>query len=214
MIDLPASTRVGRVVAKEKFYTKTNINTRLRQMFTDEVDKIIWANKIAPDTLNITAKDYAELQVFEIALKGSDLGVAVLKHIDTFIPYPILFILKQPNTSKAVISFKESSSKSKDQMKVDSYYETRWQPELNLELKGRSVDEIYKHFLYQIAPELRQAKRANTKEAIATTKEMKAIQNQIDAINRRIANEPSIARRQELARERHALEQQMPSISL
>lgn len=206
MIDLPESTRVGRVVAKEKFYAKTNINTKLRQMFTDEVEKIIWANKIAPDTLNITAKDYAELQVFEVALKGFDLNLAVLKHIDTFIPYPILFILKQSNASKAVISFKESSSKSKDQMKVDSYYETRWQTELNLELKGRSVDEIYKQFLYQVAPELRIVKQSSAKEAIFATKEMKAIQSQIDAINRKITIEPSIARRQELARARHELE--------
>lgn len=208
MIDLPKSTIVGKFIPKEKFYTKTNISGKLRQLFTDEIEKITWKNKIAPDTLNITSKDYAEIQVFEVSLKGSAVNSAVLKHIDTFIPYPILFILKSSSGSqKAVISYKEPMTKSKHQMKVDSYYETSWQPELNLELKGRSVDEIYKNFLYQIAPQLKNANQTTAKIAIEVNKEREKIRKQIDAINRQITNEPSIAKKQELARIRRKLEE-------
>jgi len=207
MIDLPKSTIVGRFIPKEKFYTKTNISSKLRQLFTDEIEKITWTNKIAPDTLNITSKGYAEIQVFEVILKGSTISTSVLKHIDTFIPYPILFILKSTNSQKAVISYKEPMVKNQHQMKVDSYYETPWQPELNLELKGRSVDEIYKHFLFQVAPNLKETSHSDTKSAIEADKANTVIQKQIDAINRQIANEPSIAKRQELARERYFIEQ-------
>ena len=206
MIDLPASTAVNRFIPKEKFYSKTILNSKLRQQFTDEIEKIKWINKIAPETLNITSKDYAELQVFEITLKQSDIATAVLKHIDTFIPYPILFILKRPGAEKAIISFKEPGVKNENQMKVDSYYETPWQQELQLEIKGRSVDEIYKNYLFQIAPKLKDTAQTDTKSAIETNKEREKIQKQIDAINKRIASEPSIAKKQELARERHALE--------
>jgi len=206
MINLPKSTAVNRSVPKEKFYSKTGVNTKLRQLFTDEIEKITWANKIAPDTLNITAKDYAELQVFEIALKGTSLSPTVLKHIDTFIPYPILFILKQSGASKAVISFKEPTAKSVDKMKVDSYYETSWQKDLTLEIKGRSVDEIYKHFLFQIEPHLQHDKQANTRTTIEQNKERVVLQKQIEALNKQISTEPSIGKRQELARERHELE--------
>jgi hypothetical protein len=206
MIDLPKSTIVGRFIPKEKFYTKTNISGKLRQLFTDEIEKITWANKIASDTLNITSKDYTEIQVFELALKGSAVSNAVLRHIDTFIPYPIIFILKSSSSQKAVISYKEPMAKNKHQMKVDSYYETPWQPEITLGLKGRSVDEIYKNFLFQIAPALKDTNNSDTKSAIATNKVNVAIRKQIDDINRQIANEPSIAKRQELARDRHILE--------
>lgn len=206
MMDFPASTRVDRFVPKEKFYSKTLVSGKLRQQFTDEIEKIRWTNKIAPSTLNVTSKDYAELQVFEITLKQTELSPPVLKHIDTFIPYPILFILKQPHAIKAVISFKEPGVKNENQMRVDSYFETPWQPELSLELRGRSVDEIYRNYLYQIAPQLKNIGIANIKEAIEINKERKKIQKQIDAINRKIANEPSLAKKQELARERHALE--------
>lgn len=205
-MQLPVSTLVNRFVPKEKFYSKTTVSNKLRTAFTDEIEKITWANKIASDTLNITAKDYVELQVFEITLKQAELSNGVLKHIDTFIPYPILFVLKKQGAEKAVISFKEPGVKNENQMKVDSYYETPWQQKLQLELKGRSVDEIYRNFLFQITPELHAQGHADTKVAVESNKERLKLQKQIDALNKQIASEPSAAKRQELARERHLLE--------
>ena len=103
MIDLPASTKVNRFLAKEKFYSKTRMNSKLRKQFTDEIEKIIWTNKISPETLNIAASEYQELQVFDIYLKGADISLSVLKHIDSCIPYPILFIAYKSDEQKAVI---------------------------------------------------------------------------------------------------------------
>jgi len=153
-MELPKSTIVNRFIPKEKFYSKTKINTRLRQLFTDEVEKIIWTNKISPQTLNISAGEYLEMQIFELWLKKEELNPQILKHIDTFIPYPILFILTKPNVTKLVMSYKEPLSTKNNLMKIDAYFETNWKTKNNLELKGRSVDEIYKNYLHQIAPNL------------------------------------------------------------
>lgn len=208
-MNFPTSTVVNRIIPKEKFYTRTSVSNKLRQQFTDEIEKIRWTNKIAPDTLNISSKEYTELQVFEITLKKSELSLGVLKHIDTFIPYPILFVLKKTNAQKAVISFKEQGIKYENQMKVDSYFETKWITDLSLELKGRSVDEIYKHFLFQIAPILEQTNQTDTKSAVQSNKEKEKIQKQIDTINKQLASEPSLAKKQELARQRHSLEEML-----
>ena len=208
MIDLPASTVVNRFVPKEKFYSKTSMSSKLRQQFTDEIEKIRWTNKISPDTLNITSGDYTELQVFEVTLKGSDVSVAVLKHIDTYIPYPILFIINKSGSYKAVISFKEKAIRNQNNMNVDSYFDTGWRQNLNLELKGRSVEEIYKNYLFQISPDLRHAKQANTKDAVELTKVKQVIQDQIDVLSKQIHNEISTAKQQDLARQRFELEQQ------
>lgn len=208
-MELPTSTKVNRFLPKEKVYSKTTVNNKLRQLFTDEIEKIVWSNKISPDTLNISASTAAELQVFEITLKKSDVSSALLKHIDTFIPYPILFVLKKPGAVKAAISFKESNMKNENLMKVDSYYDTGWKQSLQLELKGRSVDEIYKNYLYQIAPSLKAVGQTNTKVAIEASKERQAITKRIEALQRMMASEPSIAKRQELARQRHQLEQRL-----
>ncbi len=208
MIDLPTSTVVNRFVPKEKFYSKTSMNTKLRQQFTDEIEKITWTHKISSDTLNITSKDNPELQVFEVVLKSTDISSMVLRHIDTHIPYPILFLIKKPGAIKAVLSFKEVSAESHARMKVDSYFDSGWQKDLTLELKGRSVGEIYKNYLYQLAPELRNTKQTNTKESVEINKTKKAIQKQIDKINIQIRNELSLPKKQELARLRYEREQQ------
>lgn len=208
MIELPTSTLVNRFVPKEKFYNKTLMSSKLRQQFTDEIEKITWANKISPDTLNITAGENSELQIFEIILKGGDISNTVLKHIDTHIPYPLLFVIRKSGSSKLAISYKETTARNQDKMKVDSYFQTDWQQDLNLELKGRSVDEIYKNFIYQIAPELRNTKQTNTKDAVEINRAKLAIQSQIDALNKQIHSELSIAKKQELARHRFELEQQ------
>jgi hypothetical protein len=206
-MELPTSTVVNRFIPKEKFYTRTSVSSQLRQRFTDEIEKIRWTNKISPDTLNISSGEYSELQVFEITLKSSEISKNLLKHIDTFIPYPILYVLKKSNLQKAVISFKERGIKNENQMKVDTYFETQWLEELELQLKGRSVDEVYKNFLFQIAPKLSDLSQSDTKKAVQTNKEKEKIQKQIDMLNKKLASEPSIAKKQELARVRYKLEQ-------
>lgn len=209
MIELPKSTVVNRFIPKEKFYSKTSMSSKLRQQFTDEIEKITWTNKISPDTLNISASDYAELQIFKILLKGADITTGVIRHIDTYIPYPILFIIKKSGALKAAISFKEAAVRNQNTMKVDSYFDTGWQQNLDLELKGRSVDEIYKNYLYQIAPELRHAKQINAREAVELNKSKQAVQSQIESLKKQINSELSIAKKQEFARQRFKLEQQL-----
>lgn len=210
-MQLPSSTVVNRFLPKEKFYSKTSMSSKLKQLFTDEIEKITWSNKIAPETLNITAGEYAELQVFEITIKGSEISTAALRHIDTFIPYPILFIVHKNGSQKAVISYKEQGVRNKDSMKVNSYFDTGWVKDLELNIKGRTVDEIYKNFLLQIAPNLKTDNHKTTKEAVEQNKAKQAIQNQIDGLNKQIRGEVSLAKKQDLARQRHALEQERDS---
>ncbi len=96
-------------------------------------------------------------------------------------------------------------------MKVDSYFDTGWVKDLELTLKGRSVDEIYKNYLLQIAPSLNSESHKTTKEAVEKNKAKQAIQNQIDGLNKQIRGEVSLAKKQDLARQRHALEQERDS---
>ena len=209
MINFPNSTIVNRFLPKDKFYSKTVVNTKLRELFTDEIEKITWTNKLSSTTLNIAPGDYVELQVFEIILKKSDISAQVLKHIDTYIPYPILFVIKKPNLTKLVISYKEPANAHGGLMKIAKYFETPWQEKINIELKGRSVDEIYKNFLSQISPQLDLTPEINVKVAIEDTQSREKTIKQIDALNRAILHEPSVAKQQQLARERYILENQL-----
>lgn len=206
MINLPDTTKVDRFIAKEKFYAKTEVNASLQRLFTNQVAKMIWKYKISPETLNISFSSYQELQVFEILLKGQELDNAVLKHIDQSIPYPILFILKRTTDCKAIMAYKEMTSSTVRQTRVICYLETSWRPVLELELEGQSVDEIYRHYLMQIEPTLSANKGLPLFAVIEIYREQHRIQKQIAAYQKKIAKEPSIAKKQELARERYELQ--------
>ena len=208
-MDLPTSTVVNRFVPKEKFYSKTEVSPKVRQLFISEIEKITWSNKIAPSTLNISSGKLLELQVFEVQLKSHDISESVLRHIDKHIPYPILFIIKKDFSVKAAISFKEQNQRVENNMKVDTYFSTNWGTEVNLQLKGSSVDSIYQNYLYQIAPQLKNEKNPTAKQAVESHKVNLKVQKQIDQINKQMKTEPSIAKKQELARQRHQLEEDL-----
>jgi hypothetical protein len=205
----PKSTIVNRFVSKEKFYSKTKISNKLRQQFTDEIEKITWVNKISTETLNLSESDYKELQVFEIRLKSSDISINVLKHIDTFIPYPILFLIKKETAIKAAISYKEQNLKKSNEMKVNTYFQTTWQKDLDLKLNGRSVVEIYANFIEQIEPSIKIENSNNLREAILLYNLRQDLVKQIEQLDKKISNEISVSKRQDLARERYELKKKL-----
>jgi hypothetical protein len=206
---LPDSTVVNRFLAKERFYKRAKADTKLKQLFTDEVEKITWAHKISADTLNIESAKYIELQIIEILLKGSNLSDKVLFSIDSAIPYPVIFIVKRADQLNALASFMDAPVEGVPAKKNTNYYSTGWRDDLQLELRGRSVDEIYSNFLYQISPNLKAVKKGEIKETVETTSAIEKLKLEIARINKKISNELSISKRQELARQRHAIEAQI-----
>ena len=205
MLNLPKSTEVGRIVSKERFYEKES--SKIKEYFVNNIDRIIWTNKISPTTLNINSKTYLELQVFEIHFKSVNTKTNdIIRLIDSKVPYLILFLAICKNEIKAIISFKQI--KEKKNLVVEQF-ESKWQDFENfkLELKGNSVDTIYENYLYQIEASLRFG--GNLKENVDKYKQIKSLKAEIEKINRKIKNEPAIAKRQELARERNVLEIQL-----
>ncbi len=232
MITFPAYARVGRVVAKEKFYDKVDYATKM--LFQNEIAKIIWEYKLSPDTINIAAKKWPEIEVFRIELKGFELSQKVLKTIDSSIPYPILFIVTKNGLEKAIISYKERSQNNTRFAKVDTYFETEWNnPVLdNIKIDGLDVDAVFYNFVRQVAGERLNSvssdnanqnndrdnfsteyhddiEKRDIKNEIERMKEHEKLQKQIATLDRRIKSEPSIGKKQQLAEEKCKLMQRL-----
>lgn len=210
MIKFPEYAKVGRIVAKENFYN--GIDTTTKNLFQSEILRITWEYKLAPNTINLPAKKWPEIEVFRISLKNSEVPEKVLKAIDSVIPYPILFLIEKGTVEKAVISYKEQSQKDENFAKVDTYFSTGWNdPKLNeIKIDGLDIDAVFSNFIRQIAGDkLTFAKSTDVpktiKEDVETLKEHKRIQKQIDALTRKINAEPSLGKKQELAEERYRL---------
>lgn len=212
MIAFPEHAKVGRIVAKENFYDKTD--TATKNIFQSEIARITWEYKLAPETINIPAKKWSEIQVFRIDLKNSEVPIKTLKVIDSAIPYPILFLIEKGSVEKAVICYKEQSQKDENSAKVDTYFETEWNDEKlkNIKIDGLNIDTVFSNFVRQIAGDKLSNTKADSAEApknikndVEAMKEREKIQKQIDALTRRINAEPSLGKKQEMAEERYRL---------
>lgn len=219
MIKFPKSTEVNKFIPKNRFYDGVRITPAIKNAFISDVERVTWVSKLSPDTLNISKKNWPEIEVIKVELKNTNYNPGILQAIDTAIPYPILFILTKGELAKFAISYKEPNRKDENYAKVDTMFETEWNSPLIDELKidGLVTDTIYANFLSQVAGGKLNFKEdnniesktslENTKEDIEKMKEREKIQKQIDALTRRINSEPSIGKKQELAEERYRLQQ-------
>jgi|GEM_PF-509822 len=222
MIEFPERAKVSRIIAKENFYN--SIDTATKMLFQNEIQRITWEYKLAPNTINLPAKNWSEVEVFKISLKGDELSQKILKIIDTAIPYPILFIIEKNSAVKAVISYKELNQKDNNFTKVDTYFETDWDDKKlkNIKIEGLDIDTVFENFVRQVAGErlsatkMRDRSDGNASKSIRADvdamKEREKIQKQIDAIDRKIRNEPSIGKKQQLAEEKYKLIKMMEEI--
>ena len=214
IVQFPAHARVGKIVAKENFYG--NIDNSTKNLFQDEIARIIWEYKLAPETINLSAKNWQEIEVFRIMLKNSSISEKILKTIDSVIPYPILFLVESGSLEKAIICFKEQNQKDENFAKVDTYFATEWNDKRleNIKIDGLNIDAVFNNFVRQVAgnklsrdAEKSSQSPSSIKEDIEKLKEREKIQKQIDVLTRRIKLEPSIGKKQELAEEGFRLKQ-------
>ena len=77
LFSYPPQAAFGRPLPKNKLYEKSGANTRLKDLFVSQVDQIVWQYKLAPETINLTARPgVPEVQVFSIHLKAVTTHVA------------------------------------------------------------------------------------------------------------------------------------------
>lgn len=109
----PASTHLGTVLPKSTFFNKVAPTAKLRELLTQQVDKIVWAHKLATATLNIHASDeLPEIQVFKIKLKPQveTINEALLLYLDKAILSPIIFEVQSRSSIQMVACLKEVSA--------------------------------------------------------------------------------------------------------
>lgn len=191
----PKSTEFNKRIPKTKFYEHIELGRKIKDSFVQDIDSIIWANKIAPSTVNIAAGEkVTEIQVFRIILKQFDFNKDVLKTIDEQIPYHILFIVCYRDKEQAWIGYKEQSGSESRAFKVDSYYHTAWQkPEdLELAIEGLNMDAVHESFVKQISAStalIQWDDSLSVRDNTAKIEERKKLQKQIEKLERQLRKE-------------------------
>ena len=216
-IELPKSTEFNKKIPKQKFYENLEISPALKKIFIEQIDKIIWSNKIASSTTNLAGGDLVkEIEVFEVSLKSPNLDDELLRHIDRAVPYHIVFILEYQGRYKACISYKESTLSGNMAFKVKSYYYTDWLDKQNLHLKleGLNLDAAYENFVRQIAGETLQkmVSDESLKDSVARSEQKELLQKQILALESKIRKEKQLNKQMQINNELKKLKRNLEEL--
>lgn len=130
MFNYPSKAFFNRFVAKNKIYANAKISDKIRTHFIQQLDKIIWLYKLAPETTNIKATDgIQEIQIFALELKTEELNESVLRTIDSAIRHPIAYQLKYEGRIRFVMASKSPNKNDPNKWLVGEYFWSDWQNE-------------------------------------------------------------------------------------
>lgn len=222
MINLPSSTFVGKVVPKEKFYSKCAVNTATKNLFVKYVEQIVWQNKLTAQTMAAEKGLLVnEIDVFEVKMKSFECPRKLFEFIDQNLHHHNIFVLIYDDKAKLFVNFKE---KEKDETFLESF-ETSWKPadEPAFNLSGSNMDEIYESIvrsadssnavasLSSLSLPKGDAKQSkpSLKDYIIQNKQNAKIKAQIEKLEKKLANEKQFNRQVEIRAEIRKLEKEL-----
>jgi hypothetical protein len=129
LFSYPAKAAFGRVIPKNRIYDHARLTKASRERFVSQVDRITWAYKLAPETINLPeAPGVAEIQVIQIEQRHEALDTSVLAAIDKAIPTPLVFQLRHQQRERMAAAFKRPSESDKAKWVVGEHFIGPWQP--------------------------------------------------------------------------------------
>lgn len=126
-VKYPPQAAFGRTLPKSKLYAHSHAGTRLKNLFVQQVEQIVWQFKLAPETINLPARPAVpEIQVFGIQLKTPELSFDVLRAIDQTVQFPIIFELAHAGRTQVVACHKRPSEADASRWVLSDYFASGW----------------------------------------------------------------------------------------
>ncbi|RBA40701.1 MULTISPECIES: DUF4391 domain-containing protein [Acinetobacter] len=217
----PQQAKVDRLIPKNKFYEQGKANTKIEQLFVNQVENIRWAYKLASSTIHLQdQEDLKEIQIFRVKSRVEDLDVSILSFIDKLILTPIIFEVVYQDKVKVVATYKRLNQADKTKAVIGQYYASEWledhdRIELPLYLK---LADLYEHFITQILPIASSKDQENDDESVSIelqlqkSQQLESLQKQLDKLKSKLRNEKQFNRRVELNKQLQNLQLQINRI--
>ena len=211
----PQQAKVDRLIPKNKFYEQGKANTKIEQLFVNQVENIRWAYKLASSTIHLQdQEDLKEIQIFRVKSRVEDLDVSILSFIDKLILTPIIFEVVYQDKVKVVATYKRLNQADKTKAVIGQYYASGWledvdRVELPLYLK---LADLYEHFIAQILPITSSEDSGNDDELVSIelklqrAQQLESLQKQLDKLKSKLRTEKQFNRKVEFNKHIHALE--------
>lgn len=180
-LNLPKDCLVNKFIPKNTFSNKTTLTSRIKDDFTQSIQKITWKYKLSPETLSIPVSwQVEEIQVFEIELKEKSIPQNVLRVIDKLIPYPILYIFSYGDNFTYGITLKNDPNKS--------YYFSDWNELIEFDFHAINLEKVYQNIIKKFIRQVSTESMSFT-EVVATDKKISTLSAEILALKNKIQAE-------------------------
>ena len=213
----PKSAEVGRIVPKQKFYEHTKISTATKQKFIDDVQQIVWAFKLAEETVGLRGtEEVPEIQIFSIQAKGDDISNLVLATIDRAIPLPIIFEVHRHSARQKQLRVTAAHKPvGRAKPKPAAYFTSGWLPAGNDRKPlppGIDLPRLYGQLLSPLLPTPVKPEEGLEK-AIVRSDEIRRLERETSRLEVKMKNEPQFNRKVELRRELKILAAQLTALA-
>ena len=200
-VSYPKQAAFGRTLPKNKIYEHSGANTRLKDLFVEQVEQIVWQYKLAPETINLPAKPgVPELQIFSIQLKTSELHLDVLRCIDGAVQFPIIFELSFDGRTQVISAYKRPNESDASRWVLSDYFATAWLPSdieraampVALDLGG-----LYEQVLHRLIPTSARPQESLA-DLVARVELVSAKQREVEKTASKLAKEKQFNRKVEI----------------
>lgn len=215
-ISYPKQAVFGRNLPKNKIYEHSGANTRLKDLFVEQVEQIVWQYKLAPETINLPARPCVpELQVFTIQLKTSELNLDVLRCIDGAVQFPIIFELSFNDQTQVVGAYKRPNESDANRWVLSDYFATAWLPRdiqrtampVALDLSG-----LYEQVLHRLIP-LRARQKEGLADLVVRVEQVIAKQREVEKTASKLAKEKQFNRKVQINASLRQLKTELEQLS-
>lgn len=215
-INYPKQAAFGRNLPKNKIYEHSGANTRLKDLFVEQVEQIVWQYKLAPETINLPAKPgVPEIQVFAIQLKTPELHLDVLRCIDGAVQFPIVFELSFDGRTQVVAAYKRPNESDASRWVLSDYFATAWLPSdveraampLALDLGG-----LYEQVLHRLIPTPAR-QQEGLADLVVRVEQVAVKQREVEKAASKLAKEKQFNRKVEINAELRKLKKELEELN-
>ncbi len=200
----PQAAKFGRVVPKTKFYEHATVPAGVREKFVSEVQRIIWAYKLAETTINLPGTTAVpEIQVFRVDAKGGDVSESILAAIDRAVKTPVIFeVTRGDGAERPTRMTATHKLLSSGVPKLGVYYTTEWYPDDTDRRPLPTAINLAALYTALLEPLTSLAARPGEEvSALAARLEtVRKLEREVATLERKIRTEPQLNRKVELRR--------------
>lgn len=200
-INYPAQAAFGRTLPKSKIYEHSAAGRRIKDLFVEQVEQIVWQYKLAPETIHLPAKaGVPEIQVFSIQLKTPTLHQDILRCIDGAIQFPIIFEQHFGGQTQIIAACKRPNASDSSRWVLGDYFASQWLPAdtprtaMPLAL---DLGSLYEQILQRLIPTPARPQESMA-ELLARAGQIATLQREIEKIASKLAKEKQFNRKVEI----------------